>query len=94
MVASWYGKKFNGRPTASGELFDADSLTAAHRTLPFGTMLRVTNPATGRQVVVRVNDRGPWVRGRHLDLSMAAALAIGLRSKGVGAVLVEVLLRG
>lgn len=94
MVASWYGTKFNGRRTASGEPFDAGSLTAAHRTLPFGTMLRVTNPDTGSQVIVRVNDRGPWTPGRHLDLSMAAASAVGLKSKGVGTVLVEIVSTG
>lgn len=94
MVASWYGTKFQGRRTASGEPFDAGSLTAAHRTLPFGTMLRVTNPETGSQVIVRVNDRGPWTSGRELDLSMAAASAVGLKSKGVGTVLVEIVSTG
>lgn len=94
MVASWYGTDFNGRRTASGEPFDADLLTAAHRTLPFGTMLRVTNPDTGRHVIVRVNDRGPWTPGRQLDLSMAAASAVGLKSKGVGTVLVEIVSLG
>jgi len=69
-VASWYGEKYRGRPTASGELFDPDRLTAAHRTLPFGTKLLVKRGS--RSVVVTVNDRGPFVPGRDLDLSWAA----------------------
>jgi rare lipoprotein A len=88
-TASWYGDPFHGRPTASGEPFDKNALTAAHRTLPFGTRLRVTYPATGRSVVVRVNDRGPFVPGRDLDLSQAAAERLGLIRAGVARVLVE-----
>jgi peptidoglycan lytic transglycosylase len=87
-TASWYGPGFAGRPTANGERFDPSALTAAHRTLPFGTRLLVTNQATGRSVRVRVNDRGPYVAGRDLDLSAAAARSIGLA--GVGQVTVEV----
>lgn len=75
MVASWYGPGFDGRKTASGERFNQYGLTAAHKTLPFGTKLRVTYK--GRSVIVRVNDRGPFVKGRHLDLSKGAARAIG-----------------
>lgn len=90
-VASWYGDRFKGRRTASGETFDPGLLTAAHPSLPFGTLLRVTDPASGQQVVVRVNDRGPFIKGRHLDLSEAAAREVGLISKGVGTVWVEVL---
>jgi rare lipoprotein A len=86
-TASWYGPGFAGRPTANGERFDPGALTAAHRTLPFGTRLLVTNQATGRSVRVRVNDRGPYVAGRDLDLSAAAARSIGLA--GVGRVTVE-----
>jgi len=76
--ASWYGPGFHGRRTASGEVFNTHSLTAAHKTLPFGTNVRVTSRATGRSVVVRINDRGPFVRGRIIDLSRASARAIGL----------------
>ena len=89
--ASWYGGKFHGRKTASGERFDMNGLTAAHRTLPFGTKVRVVNEETGQSVVVRVNDRGPWGHGRIIDLSRAAAERIGLRHAGVGRVKVEVL---
>ncbi|NOX20616.1 MAG: septal ring lytic transglycosylase RlpA family protein [Nitrospirae bacterium] len=89
MVASWYGPKFHGRRTASGEIFDMYRLTAAHKTLPFGTKLRVINPENGRSVVVKINDRGPFVRGRDIDLSYAAAKKIGLIAKGTGRVYVE-----
>ena len=75
MVASWYGPGFHGRKTASGERFNQNALTAAHKSLPFGTKLRVTYK--GRSIIVRVNDRGPFVKGRHLDLSKGAARAIG-----------------
>lgn len=94
LTASWYGQAFAGRRTASGEPFVPEALTAAHRTLPFNTLLRVVNPATGAQAIVRVNDRGPWVGGRELDLSWGAAAKIGLVSSGVGQVLVEVLRLG
>ena len=87
MVASWYGPGFDGRKTASGERFHANGYTAAHKTLPFGTKLRVTYK--GRSVIVRVNDRGPFVKGRHLDLSKGAARAIGCR--GVCTVKVAIL---
>ena len=76
--ASWYGPGFHGRKTANGEVFNANALTAAHRTLPFGTRVRVTHRATGRSVVVRINDRGPFVHGRVIDLSRASAQAIGM----------------
>jgi rare lipoprotein A len=82
--ASWYGPGFHGRRTASGERFNAGDLTAAHRTLPFGSRVRVVNKKTGRSVVVRINDRGPYAHGRIIDLSRASAQAIGL--DGVGAV--------
>lgn len=75
--ASWYGSE-SGSRTANGERFDGTGMTAAHRSLPFGTILRVTDQATGRSVVVRVNDRGPFVRGRILDLSRAAAHKLGV----------------
>jgi rare lipoprotein A len=83
-LASWYGPGFQGRRTASGERFNTHGMTAAHRSLPFGTRTRVTNVRTGRSVVVRINDRGPFVRGRVIDLSLAAARAIGV--SGVAAV--------
>jgi rare lipoprotein A len=90
-LASWYGGKFQGRRTASGEVFDTNLFTAAHKTLPFGTLVRVTNLDTGQQTVVRINDRGPFVAGRIIDLSRAAAAAIGMAGSGVARVRVEVL---
>ena len=85
-VASWYGPGFAGRRTSSGETYNPEGLTAASKTLPLGSHVRVTNPDTGRSVVVRINDRGPFVRGRSLDLSHGAAQRIGLTGKGVGRV--------
>lgn len=90
-MASWYGPGFHGRRSASGEVFNQNDLTAAHRTLPFGTRVRVTNLSTGQQVIVRINDRGPFSHGRIIDLSAAAAGQIGLRASGVGRVQLEVL---
>ncbi|RKX71460.1 hypothetical protein DRP53_01395 [candidate division WOR-3 bacterium] len=89
--ASWYGKEFHGKRTASGEIFNMYAFTAAHRTLPFGTKVRVTNLANGKSVVVKINDRGPFVRGRIIDLSYAAAKKIGLVRMGVAKVKIEVL---
>jgi rare lipoprotein A len=88
-LASWYGGRFQGRRTASGELFDTYQFTAAHRSLPFGTQVRVTNLENGKAATVRINDRGPFIEGRIIDLSMAAATAIGLAGKGVAPVRVE-----
>lgn len=85
-VASYYADKFNGRRTASGETFSNSGMTAAHRSLPFGTRLRLTNPSTGASVVVRVNDRGPFHGGRTLDVSKAAARELGLVARGSGTV--------
>lgn len=85
-IASYYGAELAGNPTASGERFDPSDLTAAHRTLPFGTKLDVTNPRTGQSVVVRVNDRGPFHRSRLIDLSKEAARRIGLVRTGTGRV--------
>ena len=85
-TASWYGSE-SGNRTANGEPFDGRSMTAAHRTLPFGTKLRVTYQ--GRSVVVRVNDRGPWIKGRDLDLSTAAAKKLGMIRAGVAWVCIE-----
>jgi rare lipoprotein A len=76
--ASWYGPGFHGRLTASGERFNTGALTAAHKSLPFGARVRVVNLNNGRSVVVRINDRGPFIRGRVIDLSKAAAQAIGM----------------
>ncbi len=82
-IASWYGEKFHGRKTANGEVYDMLAMTAAHKTLPFGTVVLVTNLADGRQVVVRINDRGPFIDGRIIDLSKAAAVHIGLDRTGI-----------
>lgn len=90
-IASWYGPGFHGRRTASGERFNQNALTAAHRSLPFGTQVRVTNLNNGRSVVVRINDRGPFSRGRIVDLSAGAARAIGLKSNGTAPVHIQVL---
>ena len=85
-TASWYGPGFNGRRTASGEIFRQNGMTAASKTLPLGTVVRVTNVMNGRSVTVRVNDRGPYVSGRAIDLSRGAAQRIGLTRQGVGRV--------
>jgi rare lipoprotein A len=90
-LASWYGPRFHGRRTANGERFNKFHLTAAHRTLPFNTRVRVTNLKNGKSVVVRINDRGPYVRGRIIDLSYAAARLLGMRAHGVVLVKVEIL---
>jgi rare lipoprotein A len=88
--ASYYSNTFHGRKTASGERYNRDALTAAHRTLPFGTMVRVTRKSNGKTVTVRINDRGPHKRGRIIDLSRAAALRIGLVTDGVAQVGIEI----
>jgi rare lipoprotein A len=90
-IVSWYGAQFHDRPTASGELFDSTAYTMAHPTLPFGTQVRVTNLRNGRSVVVRVNDRGPFVGSRIADLSHAAAAEIGMVRRGVASARLEVL---
>ncbi|MEN3972198.1 septal ring lytic transglycosylase RlpA family protein [Sphingomicrobium sp. XHP0235] len=84
--ASYYGKRFAGRPTASGEIFNPAAMTAAHRTLPFGTMVEVTNVRNGKAVTVRINDRGPFHGNRAIDLSRAASDAIGMTPSGTGTV--------
>lgn len=88
-LASFYGREFHGRKTANGETFDMEAMTAAHRTLPFGTMIRVTNLKNGQSVTVRINDRGPFVEGRLIDLSQGAAKKIGI--DGVEQVRLEIL---
>ncbi len=89
ITASWYGKDFHGRPTSSGERYDMYGFTAAHKTMKFGTRLRVTNPANDKSVDVTVNDRGPFIWGRDLDLSYGAARQIGFAEIGVGKVKIE-----
>jgi len=81
--ASWYGPKFHGKFTANGEVYDQMAFTAAHKQLKFGTLLKVTNPRNGRSVIVRINDRGPYIEGRDLDLSKGAAIELGMMRKGV-----------
>ncbi|MBS3935369.1 MAG: septal ring lytic transglycosylase RlpA family protein [Sulfuritalea sp.] len=88
-VASWYGRRFHGQPTSSGELYDMFAMTAAHPTLPIPSYARVTRPDTGRSVVVRVNDRGPFLHGRVIDLSYAAAWRLDIVGDGSGTVIVE-----
>ncbi len=92
--ASWYGKKFHGRQTASGEVYDMYQLTAAHKTLPLGTTVMVTHLKNDKSVMVIINDRGPFVKGRIIDLSYASAQAVGMVEEGVAKVRVEVLERG
>lgn len=89
MKASWYGPKFHGKLTANGEIYNQMALTAAHKSLKFGTLLKVTNPKNGRSVIVRINDRGPYIEGRDLDLSKGAAIELGLLRKGVARVKIE-----
>ena len=89
-VSSYYGKKFHLRPTASGEIFNMYKLTAAHRVLPLGTVARVTNLTNGRWVEVKVNDRGPFIEGRILDLSFAAALELEMVEAGTAEVMIEI----
>ncbi len=88
-IASWYGPPFHGRRASDGEIFDMNTLVAAHRTLPFGTIVRVTNLSNGMQVVVRIIDRGPFVAGRVIDLSLAAAQAINMVGPGTALVKLE-----
>jgi rare lipoprotein A len=90
-IASWYGGWHQGRLTASGEVFDANRLTAAHRTLPLETKAKVTNLENGRSIEVKVNDRGPYVHGRVIDLSARAARELGMAQRGLALVKIEVL---
>lgn len=90
-VASYYGPGFHGKLTANGETFDMYALTCAHLTLPFGTVLRVTNTENNREVIVRVNDRGPYVGGRIIDLSKKAAEELGMLEAGIANVLLTVI---
>jgi rare lipoprotein A len=89
-IASWYGGRWHGRKTANGERYDQNSMTAAHKKLPFNTRVRVTNLRTGKSCIVRINNRGPYIRGRVIDLSVAAAKKIGSHSGGLSRVKLEV----
>ena len=89
-IASWYGSDFNGRLTASGEVYDMYQMTAAHKTLPLGTVVKVTNLDNGMTAEVRVNDRGPYVKGRIIDLSRKGGRAVGMREAGTAKVKLEV----
>lgn len=100
-IASWYGPGFNGNLTANGEIYDMYEVSAAHKTLPFGTIVRVTDLETGKSIVVRINDRGPFVEGRIIDLSFGAARLIGLSGdtpsdtgRGITKVGIKVLVKG
>jgi rare lipoprotein A len=89
-VASWYGEQFHGKQAANGEVFNMEALTAAHRTMPLGSVVRVVNLANGRHIHVRITDRGPYVNGRILDLSHAAAVQLGMEHGGLAYVQVEI----
>jgi len=89
MTASWYGPRFHGKLTANGEVYNQMALTAAHKYLPFGTILKVTNLRNGKVVIVRINDRGPYIEDRDLDLSKGTALALGMMNRGVVKVKVQ-----
>ncbi|WP_245576528.1 septal ring lytic transglycosylase RlpA family protein [Flexithrix dorotheae] len=91
-IASYYADKFEGRTTASGEIFRQDSLTAAHKTLPFGTMVRVTNLANNKSIEVKINDRGPFVKGRIIDLSRKGAETLDYINAGLADVIIEAVL--
>lgn len=90
-VASWYGEQFHGRQAANGELFDMDALTAAHRTMPLGSIVRVVNLENGKHLHVRITDRGPYVNGRILDLSRAAAVHLGMERGGLAHVQIAII---
>ena len=90
-IASFYGYDGSGNKTASGEKFNPEAMTAAHRTLPFGTRVRVTNPHNGRSVIVRINDRGPFIHGRVIDLSYGAARILGIIRRGIAPVKVQIM---
>jgi len=89
-VASWYGEEFQGNETASGEIYDLNGLTAAHLTLPFGTIVRVTNLKNNKNILLRINDRGPYIGGRIIDVSLAAAKRLGFVYEGITQVRIEV----
>ncbi|MGH8525670.1 MAG: septal ring lytic transglycosylase RlpA family protein [Gammaproteobacteria bacterium] len=88
-IASWYGPGFHGKETANGEIFNQDELTAAHRTLPLGAEVAVTNVTNGRSIKVEINDRGPYIKGRVIDLSRAAAIRLGMKDAGLARVQIQ-----
>lgn len=90
-IASWYGPGFNGKKTASGERFNENDLTAAHKKLKFGTRIKVTNTRNGKTVIVRINDRGPFIKGRVLDLSKKAAIMIDMKNRGHDKVCIQII---
>ncbi len=90
-TASWYGPGFHGRKTANGEVFDMNALTAAHLTLPFGSLVRLVDPKTGRSQLVRINDRGPYVDDREIDVSFGVACRLGMEDRGLAHVRLELL---
>lgn len=90
-VASWYGPDFHGRLTANGEIYDMFSLTAAHPSLPMGSLVRISNPATGQSLIVRINDRGPFIEGREIDLSYRAACLLGINEQGLARLRLELI---
>ncbi len=92
-IASWYGEEFHGRRTSSGEIYNMYEMTAAHKSLPFGTKVLVVDLKTGRSVVVRINDRGPFIHGRIIDLSFAAAKKLGIVKKGIARVGIKIVQR-
>ena len=89
MKASWYGSRFHGKKTANGEIYDQMAYTAAHKSLKFGTLLKLTNTKSGKSLVVRINDRGPYIPRRQLDLSKAAAIELGVIANGIASLKVE-----
>jgi rare lipoprotein A (peptidoglycan hydrolase) len=91
VTASWYGKEYHAKPTASGEIFNMFQNTLAHKTLPLGTQVKLTNPVTGQMAIGRINDRGPFIKGRDVDLSYGLADKLGLAKKGVGKLMMEIL---
>ena len=93
-IASWYGDDYHGKPTANGEIYDMEALTAAHKTLPFNSLVRVVNRDNGKTVTVRINDRGPFVEGRLIDLSRKAAREIGIITVGLARVDLYVVIEG
>lgn len=90
-VASWYGPGFHGKKTASGEKYNQNGISAAHRTLPFGTKVRITDKKSGRSIIVRINDRGPFIKGRIIDLSKGAAQKLGFGKRGHVKVCLEII---
>jgi len=90
-TASWYGSNFHGRKTANGEIYDMNAPTAAHQTLPFGSLVRLVDLKSGKSQIVRINDRGPFVEGRELDVSVHTAVRLGMQDRGVARLRLELL---